>query len=133
MKNSPQIKITSAAVESQCEKWVTFLTFVGFSILDVWILISVNLNFAKLGDWIIVGGALFFPVMTAISWKSLVNNWSVEKSDRAFARLIGWVIGAPAFYAAIILAIWVLFSFFGWLQTIQLGAIGIIIILLMRR
>ena len=75
MNDSPQIEeVSTPLVETRREKWTTFLIFVGASILEASVLTFGNLIFEKWRDWIIVGGALFFPVLAAIFWESLRSH-----------------------------------------------------------
>jgi len=122
-----------AATEPRRVKWSTFLIFLVASALEMGVLAFGNLTFEKWSDWIIVGGALFFPVLTVISWIDLLNDWSVDKSDRIVLKVFGWIIGVPVVAGALLLVLWVLLSFFGWLATIPVWAAVIIILLLLRR
>lgn len=124
---------TSSRSETRREKLTFFILFLGFSILEVAVLAFSHPTFEKWGDWMIAGGALLFPILTVLSWKSLISNWSVEESDHAVGKVFGWIIAAPVIVAALVLVGWALFSFLGWLATIPVWAAVIIILLLLRR
>src|SRR5882672_12686935 len=115
--------------ETPKEKWINFLAFVGFSALEIGVLIWGNLTFQKWRDWVIVAGALFFPILAMISLRGIRNDWTNEESDRAFWKVFGWLFALPFILGAVAVAIWILFVFFGWLATIP-GWAAVIIILL---
>ena len=94
---------TSARPESRRDKWIIFLLFLGFSALEVAVLVFGHLTFEKWGDWIIAGGAVFFPILTVLSGKSLANDWTAEESDRTVGKVFGWIIAAPFVIAALVL------------------------------
>jgi hypothetical protein len=47
-----------------------FAVFIGLSALEIWALIR-KPTFVTFGDWIILGGAILFPIMAAISFFDL--------------------------------------------------------------
>ena len=77
------------------EKRNAFLTFGLFSVFLVGYLFYEPLTFTKLRDWIILGGAVIFPVCALLSYRSMRGNWTVEKKDRVFTRTFGLTFLGP--------------------------------------
>jgi hypothetical protein len=75
---------------------------------------------------------ILFPMLAVISGMGLLKNWSIEESERATNRVIGWIIAIPLIVAAFVIATWGIVSFFGWLATIPSWAAVIIILLLIN-
>jgi hypothetical protein len=113
------------------EQWSTFFGFVAFSIFEIGYLIWQPPTFALLRDWIILGGAIFFPIMAVISYVSLCKSWTPQQEDRATTRTLGFIFLAPVALVGIVLAGFMLFSAFGWFATIPSWAAVIIMLLVL--
>jgi hypothetical protein len=113
------------------EKLYQLLVFVFFSVFEISYLLYSQPTFSKLGDWIILGGAFFFPIMALISWRSIRNDWSAEKEDQTITRTFGSIVLAPILLVVAVVAGFALFSAFGWLATIPSWAAVIIILLVL--
>ena len=109
-------------------KWTWFLLALGFSALEISVLVFGNLTFATWKDWVIAAGAVFFPVLAVLTCLDLVNDWSDDKSDRVTRTIF---IGIPLAVCALLLVSWMLWSFFGWIVTIPIWAAVIIILLIL--
>jgi hypothetical protein len=88
-------------------------------------------TFSSLKDWIILGGAIFFPIMAILSFFAIRNNWTDEQADRITMRTLGYVVLAPISLILVVLAGFGLFSAFGWLASIPSWAAVIIILLVL--
>jgi hypothetical protein len=119
--------------DSRSTKWFTFFMLLGFSTVEIYLLLFGKLEFVKWKDWIILGGAVFFPVLTIIAGLDLVKDWSTQETDRITTRTFGWLIGAPI---AALVGLWGMTSLFGWFNDIPSWAaviIVLLIILIIRR
>ena len=128
--NSPS---APAVEEGLKQKWFNLLTFLGFSILELWVLFFGNLTFERWKDWIIVGGAFFFPLMALRSASSLANDSRLTDPSKNLALAIKWLLAAPFVLIGLVIAGWALYSIFGWFATIPSWAAVIILILLFKK
>lgn len=108
-----------------------FCTFLGFSALEISHFVFNGIKLEKVGDWIILVGAVLFPIMTIVSWRSLRNNWTAEEEDRAATRTLGYIVLIPIILVAVIVTGYALFSLYGWLATIPSWAAVIILLLIL--
>jgi hypothetical protein len=92
-------------------------------------------TFSTIGDWIIVGAAIFFSIMAIAALCGMLNNWTSEQEDQAIGRTLGYVVLAPIALIVValvaVLAGIVLFPAFGWLATIPSWAAVIIVLLVL--
>lgn len=119
--------------ETLASKWGTLILFVGFSVLEACALVYGNLTFEKWKDWLIVFGAFMFPVLALVSAHSLTKDTRLQGINRKLAVYVKWVLAAPFALIAITLAMWLLFSIFGWFASIPGWAAVIIILLFLKR
>jgi protein-S-isoprenylcysteine O-methyltransferase Ste14 len=105
--------------------------FLFFSIFEIGYLIYSPPTFSTWRDWIIVAGAILFPIMATISWRSMRNNWSTDKEDQTIMQTLGYIVLAPILVLIIVIAGFALFSAFGWFATIPSWAAVIIILLVL--
>ena len=112
-------------------QYITFAIFVFFSALEIAGLFYQPPTFSTLKDWIVVGGAIFFPIMAIISFRVLRNNWTDEQIDQVTMRTLGYVVLVPVAIVAAVLVGIALFSAFGWLATIPSWAAVIIVLLVL--
>jgi len=83
--------------------------FLGFLILSaVWIgdLFYKPPTFSDWYDWLRLGGVIFFPALTILSYFIMRKNWSVEQEERAYIVwapiiLVGTVLVSVALYYTI--------------------------------
>lgn len=122
-----------AVEESLKQKWLNLLIFMGFSILELWVLFFGNLTFDRWKDWIILCGAFFFPFMALISAGSLANDSRLTGPRKNLALVLKWLLAAPFALVGLAIAGWALYSTFGWFATIPSWAAVIILILLFKR
>jgi hypothetical protein len=122
---------TSISAKQRREKRNQFLGFVFFSVFELGYLFFSRPTFSSLVDWLILAGAIFFPIMALISWRSMRNDWSVEKEDQTFTRTFGYIVLAPILLVVAVIAGFALFSAFGWLATIPSWAAVIIVLLVL--
>jgi hypothetical protein len=88
--------------------------FLGFLILSaVWIgdLFYKPLTFSDRYDWLRVGGIIFFPALTILSYFIMRRNVSVEQEDRAY------VVWAPIVLVGAVLVSFALYFISGWIAT----------------
>lgn len=119
--------------EMRRTKWMTFFIFLAFSGLEISLVLLGKVEFVKWTDWLIVGGAIFFPVLTVIAGLDLVKDWSSQEADRITMRTLGWMVAAPI---AALVGLWVITSLFGWFSGIPSWAaviIVLLVILIIRR
>jgi len=120
-KNSASVPSSEDVRRERRSNRNTFLGFLAVSILEVYVLMS-GYRTSDWRDWLIVGGAIFFPLFTVFSWRVWRNDWSPERSDQAAGRLFGWLFVTP-------FIIWALFLVVGWFATIPVWATVIIMLL----
>ncbi len=114
----------------------TFLIFLFLSALEIWALFTRDMRFEKWADWIIVGGAVMFPLLAFQSGRAMRNNWSAERSDQAVKRMFSWLLATPFLLAAAALGLWAVLAVFGWLGSIPGWAaviIFLLVLLLLKR
>lgn len=121
---------TPSLQDFQRVHWFQFLTLVGFSVLEIGLLAFGNVAFDRWPVWVIAGGAIFFPLCAAISWRDLRHNWSRECAGRTFEGVLGQILAIHVILAALGIAMWILFFAIGWFATIPAWVGGIIILLL---
>jgi hypothetical protein len=125
------VEQASSDSKRQREQFKIFACFVFFSALEIGYLFYMQPTFSTLGDWTILGGAIFFPIMAILSFFAMRNNWSDEQADRITMRTLGYVVLAPiALIVAVLVGI-ALFSAFGWFATIPSWAAVIIVLLVL--
>jgi hypothetical protein len=81
----------SSKVISRWRRVPTFVVFAGFSVLEFAVLSTIKVDASDLDFWIIVAGAISFPVSAILSFLSLWNNWTREQK---IARSMSFVICA---------------------------------------
>lgn len=108
-----------------------FWGFVAFSLFEIGYLVYRPPTFSTWRDWIIAGGAILFPIMAIISFRSMRNNWTPEQEDQVATRTLGYVFLAPFLLVGIVLIGIALFSAFGWLATVPSWAAVIIVLLIL--
>jgi hypothetical protein len=113
------------------EQRTQFLGFLLFSVLEIGYLLYSRLTFTVWRDWIFLGGAVLFSIMTIISWRSMRNNRTAEQEDRAVTLTFGYIVAGPIILLIAVLAGFALFSMFGWLATIPSWAAVIIVLLVL--
>jgi hypothetical protein len=64
--------------KQQRKRRFTFWSFLVFSVFYFGYLFYRPPTFSKWQDWIIVGGAILFPIMAILSYLSMRKNWSAE-------------------------------------------------------
>ena len=119
--------------ETLASMWGTLLIFVGFSALEIWVLVYGNLTFEKWKDWLFVLGAFMFPILALVSAHNLTRDERLQGVSRKLALLVKWVLAAPFALVVIAATIWLLISIFGWFASIPGWAAVIIVILLLKR
>ena len=108
----------SSDTKRRREQFTAFVGFVLFSAFEIGYLFYNPPTFSNLKDWIIVGGAIVFPIMAILSFFAMRNDWSDEQADRIIIRTFGYVVLAPIALIVAVLAGIMLFSAFGWLAAI---------------
>ncbi len=109
------------------EQVSTFLVFVAFSVLEIGYLLFSN----RPTNWIILAGAIMFPILALLALLSLIKNWTPEQEDKIFSRTLGWIVAAPIVVVVAAIAGVALYSAFGWLATIPSWAAVIIVLLVL--
>jgi len=122
---------TDLRAKQRREHRSSFVCFLVGAALEIGMVLFGDLTFRSWQDWIIAGGAFFFPIMAALSLVALRKNWTLDQSEAAVKRTFGWIIGIPVIFAALLAVGWSLFSFFGWLGTIPAWAAVIIVLLIL--
>jgi hypothetical protein len=117
--------------ETKREKLVQPLVFLLFSVFFFGYWFYRPPTFSTWQDWIIVGGAVFCPIMAIFMWVSIPNTWSAEKEDQAFMQTLGYLVLVPILLVLAVIAGFALFSTFGWLATIPSWAAIITILLVL--
>jgi hypothetical protein len=113
---SATLEASSAEPDAKEQRERRF-AFWGFLIVAVfWIgdLLYEPPTFSGWYDWLRLGGFVFFPIMTILSYFILQTNWSVEKEERAY------VVFTPIVLVGAILVNVALYYGFGWLATAPL-------------
>jgi hypothetical protein len=118
----------SSKVISRWRRFPTFVVFAGFSVLEFVVLSTVKVDTSDLDFWIIVAGAIFFPVLAILSFLSIWNNWTREQEDRAF-NVLRYMCLIPIILGGAMLVSVGLFLFWGWLGIIPSWAAVIAIFL----
>ena len=102
-----------------------------FSALEIGVLIFAPPKFDHWTDWLIVGGAILFPIMAIFLFISMLAGWSAEREEQAFTRTIGCIFLTPVVLIIVAVAGFALYSAFGWLGTIPTWAAVIIVLLVL--
>ena len=124
---------TSETEETLNQKWFNLLTFSGFSVLEIWVLFYGNLTFERWKDWLIVGGAFFFPIMALISAGNLAHDSRLVGPLKTLVSGFMWLLALPFALIALGIVGWAMFSIFGWFATIPTWAAVIILLLLLKK
>ena len=66
-------------------------------------------TFSDWYDWLRLGGVIFFPALTILSYFIMRKNWSAEQEDRAY------IVLAPIILVGTVLVSVALYFAFGWL------------------
>lgn len=119
--------------ETLASKWGSLLIFIGFSALEVWVLIYGNLTFEKWRDWLFILGAFMFPLLALTSSHAITEDIRLQGTARKVAVFLKWILAAPFALIAVAVAIWLLSSVVGWFASIPGWAAVIIILLLLKR
>jgi hypothetical protein len=110
-------------------KWITVIGFLGFSVLDVWVLFYKNPDFNQPRNWLIIVGAILFPFMTVQALRDLKHDWSEEEQNRQVLGPIFWTLRIALVIVCVgllaLAAIWL----FGWFGSIPSWAAVIIVLL----
>ena len=123
----------AADSETLASKWLTLVLWLGFSALEIWLLLFGNLKFDHWKAWVIALGAVFFPFMALWSAAELTSDKRLTGALRRGAVAIKWLLAAPFVIVATILIGWLLFAVLGWFASIPLWAAVIIILLLIKK
>jgi hypothetical protein len=118
----------SSKVTSRWRRFPTFMVFAGFSVLEFAVLSTIKVDTSDLDFWIVVAGAIFFPVLAILSLLSIWNNWTREQEDRAF-NVLRYMCLIPIILGGAMLVSVGLFLFWGWLGIIPSWAAVIAIFL----
>lgn len=119
--------------ETLNQKWFNLLVFFGFSIFELWSLFYGNLTFEHWKDWLIVGGAFFFPIMALISAGNLAHDTRLVGPIKTVVLGFMWLLALPFVLIALAITGWALYSIFGWFATIPVWAAVIILLLLFKK
>lgn len=74
MSSPNEQEATAPQMEGLEEKWSDLLVWLGFSALELRVLVHNNLTFEGWRDWSIVAGAFFFPLAALGLAYSLAND-----------------------------------------------------------
>jgi hypothetical protein len=113
------------------EKRNTFLGFVAFSVFYIGYVFYSPPTFNTLVDWCAAGGAIFFPIMAIISFRSLRNDWSPQREDQATMRMIWNIVLTPVLLVGAVVAFFMLQSAFSWLAALPSGMAVVIVLLVL--
>ena len=105
-----------------------FLAFLAFSVFEIGYLVIHGVKLETVRDWIILLGAIFFPICALLSFFAMQRQWSAEQEDRVFTRTLGWIVLGPI---VLILAGVGLYAAFGWFAAIPSWAAVIIVLLVL--
>ena len=106
---SVTVEASSAQPDAKPQRDRRFV-FWGFVILSAfWIgdLFYKPPTFSDWYDWLRLGGVIFFPTLTILSYFIMRKNWSVEQEERAY------IVLAPIIFVGAVLLSLALYSTFG--------------------
>jgi hypothetical protein len=110
---SATVEASSAQPDAKLQRERRF-AFWGFLILSaLWIgdLFYKPPTFSHWYDWLRLGGIIFFPTLTILSYFMMRKHWSAEQEERAY------IVLAPIILVGAVLASVALYSTFGRLAT----------------
>ena len=127
----------SSSKSRRGEHGLAFVFCASLSAFMIGHLIYNRSTFSDAGDWIMLGGGIWFLLWAILSLFAMRNNWGDEQFARfdRISETVGYVVLAPVALIAIaliaVLAGVALFSAFGWFATIPSWAAVIIVLLVL--